>query len=394
MPEAVANPGRPRPTRELIIITTSFPISSDGSEAAGSFVLDVASALADRVSLSVVAPGSTAGRERWSDGFDVFRYAAPAQPLSTLKLWRPRDMAHIAKVLRGGALAVEQAVTNAAAPHLLALWALPSGEWARLAAARHGLPYSIWALGSDIWTLGKLPWVRGRLRRVLQEAHTLYADGLRLADDTRAIARRPVGFLPSSRSIAAADGKTPAPAPPYRLLFLGRWHRNKGVDLLLKALEELGPDDWKHIAEVEIAGGGPMGAHVRRRVAALRARGFPIVVGGFLDKPAATAAIQRCDWVLIPSRVESIPVIYSDAMKMGRPVIAMPVGDLKRLVTDHATGVCAKSVSVPAYAAAIQQALRQSPGNYCEALASMARQFSVTETIVPQIVELVASGRC
>ena len=370
-------------------MTTSFPMSGDGSEAAGSFVSDLVTELAEHASMRVVAPGVADGRERWSPDIEIFRYAAPSRPLSTLKLWNPADAVRIFKVLAAGNRATREATSMGATTHVLALWALPSGAWARAASRVAGVRYSIWALGSDIWTWGKVPWVRRRLRGVLQDADGLFADGIALARDTRAIAGREVTFLPSSRAIAPTGDRAPAVAPPYRLLFLGRWHANKGVDLLLDALDLLDAGDWARIASVDIAGGGPMESQVRQRVAHMRALGLPVEASGFLDKAAAALAFERSDWLLIPSRIESIPVVYSDAMKLGRPVIAMPVGDLPALVRDAETGICAAGVSAPMFARAIRSALDCSPASFAMQLQAMAHRFSLREAIVPSILELV-----
>ena len=58
-----------------------------------------------------------------------------------------------------------------------------------------------------------------------------YSDGIKLAEDTRRIAGREVQFLPSTRRIGRVRSEPPRAAAPYRLLFLGRWHPNKGIDL-------------------------------------------------------------------------------------------------------------------------------------------------------------------
>src|SRR5690606_36196482 len=49
----------------LVIVTSSFPISGDGSEAAGTFVADLAEELAKHVPIRIVAPGRADGREPW-----------------------------------------------------------------------------------------------------------------------------------------------------------------------------------------------------------------------------------------------------------------------------------------------------------------------------------------
>ncbi|MBN8792563.1 MAG: glycosyltransferase family 4 protein [Stenotrophomonas nitritireducens] len=339
----------------LVLVTSSFPIAADGSEAAGSFVADLAQELAKHVHVRVVAPGPQSTREQWSERVEIYRFAAPSHPLSTLRLWHPGDLQCIAQVLRAGQQATDQAVTGA--QHIVALWGLPCGEWARRAASRQGIAYSVWMLGSDVWSLGRIPLLRGALRRVIQQARHAYADGYQLAADAQKIGRTPVAFLPSTRRIDLRDPPPSREQPPYRLLFLGRWHPNKGVDLLLDALGLLGDEDWQRIERVEIQGGGSLEPLVRERVAELQEQGRPVEAGRFLTKPEAEAAIARADWILIPSRIESIPVVFSDAMKLGRPVLATPVGDLPQLLRDGPTGMLADGIEADAFAAAIERLL-------------------------------------
>ncbi len=353
----------------LVLVTTSFPIAGDGSEAAGSFVSDLAEELAKHVPVRVVAPGLSSGREQWAVNVEVFRYAAPGKPLSTLRPWRPVELVEVLCVSRAGAHATREAVSSGATAHILALWALPSGEWARRASRTTGVPYSVWTLGSDIWTLGRIPLIRSLLRRV-----------------------REVEFLPSTRRIELRSERLPADGPPYRFLFLGRWHRNKGVDLLLDALDLLDDHDWSRISCVEIQGGGPLDGFVRERIAALRRRNRPVDAGHFLAKAEAEAAIVRADWVLIPSRIESIPVVFSDAMKLGRPVISMPVGDLPRLLVEHSVGVCSRDVTAAAFVTAMREGLQAGADVYASGIASAATLFSLSGAITPEIFSMMNSA--
>jgi glycosyltransferase involved in cell wall biosynthesis len=378
-------------TPSVVIVTSSFPMAGDGSEAAGSFVADLVDELAKVVHVKVVAPGPDAAIQQWSQHVEVYRYAAPSRALSTLKFWRPSDLWWIARVLRGGLRATRTA-THAGAVHVLALWGLPCGEWVRIAARERGLDYSVWMLGSDVWSLGRLPVLRSMLGRVIRKAAHAYADGYQLADEARRIAGTSVRFLPSTRRIDIRDPAPPRDGGAYRLLFLGRWHPNKGVDLLLDALAMLGDDDWRLIESVQIQGGGPLDAVVRELASALIALGRPVEVGRYLTKPEAEAAIAAADWVLIPSRIESIPVIFSDAVKLGRPVVVMPVGDLPALLGRHAIGVVADDVSSAAYAGAIQAALRQSASSHSLALSGCAREFNLGMISASLIKSFQAGG--
>lgn len=367
-------------TEALVLVTSSFPIRHDGSEAAGSFVADFVEELSLSVPVRVVAPGPAAAHEYLGKQIEIYRYAAPRQALSTLKPWRPQDMRWIARVLRGGLVATQRAVeSGGSAAHILALWGLPCGEWARRVAHKHRLNYSVWLLGSDVWSLGHIPVVRGYLARVIRQARHAYADGYKLAEDGQQIAcqNKEIRFLPSTRKCGLKAPPPPRRAAPYRLLFLGRWHHNKGIDLLLEALELLDDNEWRRIESVGIQGGGPMETLVRERCERLRAAGRPVADGRYLSKPEAEAAIAHADWVLIPSRIESIPVVFSDAMKLGRPVIAAPVGDLPALLGGKACGVLASGTDAPALSRALKSALEQSPHKFSAGVTAAKTAFEL-----------------
>jgi glycosyltransferase involved in cell wall biosynthesis len=200
------------------------------------------------------------------------------------------------------------------------------------AGQRFSIPDSIWALGSDIWTLGKIPIVRGVLRRVLRHAAQRYADGLALKADVERIGGKPCAFLPSCRVLADGRAKTLRDRPPYRLAFLGRWHPNKGIDLLVQALELFGDVDWQRIEAIRIHGGGPLETQVQAQTAPLIQAGRPLTVGGYLDRDGARDLLDWADYVVIPSRMRVFRSSSSDAMQMRCPVIAMPVGDLPQLL--------------------------------------------------------------
>lgn len=376
---------------EILLVTTSYPETADGREAAGSFVADFASELAGHARVTVVAPGR-AGAVGDDGALTVRRFAAPRLPLSLLRPGRPDHWPAILRTLRRGRMAVEAAVAAGAPDHLLALWALPSGHWARAAAAPRGIPYSTWALGSDIWSLARLPVIGRVLAGVLRDARHRFADGYVLARDVERISDAECLFLPSARRLPAVRARSPAAAPPYRLAFLGRWHPNKGVDLLLEALARLGKEDWLRIAEVRICGGGPLETEVRAACAALAAAGRPVRVGGYLDRDEAAKLYAWTDWLLLPSRIESIPVLFSDAMQAARPLVASPVGDLPRLFAAHPVGVLAPEVSASGLAAALGEALGQPPTSYAIGLQAARGEFSVAAA-VERFFETVTAKR-
>ncbi len=376
----------------LLLITTSFPRAGDGSEAAGAFVSDLALEVARHAPVRVVAPGGARETiETWG-AVPVYRYASPDRPLSLLSPKRPSDWPGIFSTLTSLRRQTLHAGSDGRVAHAIALWALPSGWAAASLKSRVGVPYSIWALGSDIWSLGRIPGVRGVLRSVAQGATRRFADGLKLAEDAEHLCGRSFEFLPSTRAIDVPQKPIAANAPPYRFLFLGRWHANKGIDLLLDSLEMLDDQDWDGIAEVHIAGGGPLNDLVLSRVAQLGEAGRPIRLSGYLGNAEASAALARADMLLLPSRIESIPVVFSDAMKAGLPVVSSPVGDLPALIDRFQCGYLAKDVSPQSFAQSIRDAVR---GGVVPCLAGTARAASEfdLESISTELAGLVAGSR-
>ena len=362
--------------RHLVLITTSYPDGAPGSEAAGSFVADFARALAGRLRVTVLAASSRDARE--VDGsLTVRRFAVPRLPLSLLQASRPGDWLPIYRSLRSGSRALEELVANDRPDHILALWALPGGYWANRAGRRHKLPYSVWVLGSDIWTLGRIPLLRRTLSHVLRRADYCYADGLMLASDVERLAERACGFLPSTRRLPPPQINAVASTSPYKLAFLGRWHENKGVDLLLDALCRLTAADWHGINEVRICGGGPLESAVCEAVRSLQDAQRPVTLGGYLGKQGAADLIGWADYLLLPSRIESIPVVFSDAIQLATPVIATPVGDLPRLYREVGFGTLASAATAAAFADALRAGLAQDASGFAARLESARKYFDL-----------------
>jgi len=230
--------------------------------------------------------------------------------------------------------------------------------------------------------------VRNVLRYTLKNATHCFADGLQLAKDVRVISGRKCQFLPSSRHLPVSGEKDLATQPPYNLAFLGRWHPNKGVDLLIEALQLLHDEDWLRIREVRIFGGGPLEDVVTEGVRLLRIKKRPVIIGGYLNRQEAADLLVWADYLLLPSRMESIPVIFSDALQANCPIIAMPVGDLPRLMTSKPVGVLANRLSATSFSTAVHMALETSPFDFTVDLNNMLSNFNVTKT-ANHIIKLI-----
>ena len=367
--------------KHIAIISTSFPSANDGSEAAGSFVADFAIELSSHIQVTVIAPSLTSYEERISPSLSIKRFQVPHLPLSVLKPSKPKDWLAIINTLNAGKFAIEQLVRETTVDYIFAFWALPSGYWAKIIGKTYNIPYFTWSLGSDIWSLGKIPIIKNVLKSVLKASHSNFADGYLLKEAVEKISGKQCFFLPSTRSLNVTEKKLLAEKSPYRLAFLGRWHPNKGIDILLESFTKLSHSDWENIEEVKICGGGGLEKEITLACDNLKAQGHPITQCGYLTKEEATKLFIWADYILIPSRIESIPVVFSDAMKCSSPVICMPVGDLYRLLEEYEVGVLAKEVSVIAFANAISMAIQNSPKQYKNDLKQAEQVFSLSHSV-------------
>lgn len=365
--------------KHIAIITTSYPISRDGSEAAGIFVFDFVEKLSKIAKVTVVAPGHNTDIESIHDTLKIHRFYSPRIPLSLLRVSNPIHWYAIYQILKGGLKVTENIAREETLDHILALWVLPSGYWAYKIGKRFKIPYSTWALGSDIWNLSKIPIVKSVLKIVLSNSFLNFADGYQLKDDVEKISEKECLFLPSTRRLHLNTKKILSSSPPYRLVFLGRWHRNKGIDLFLEGLELLQNNTWKLIKDIRIFGGGPLKKSVEKSVNALVQQRRPITMGGYLNTDEAVDLLLSADYLMIPSRIESIPVIFSDGMKCSCPVVAMPVGDLPQLIKEFQCGLCAKEVNALAFSVALEAIFSFPPDTFSEGMIKARKSFNIDD---------------
>jgi glycosyltransferase involved in cell wall biosynthesis len=364
----------------ILLISTSYPDQTPGSEAAGSFVAEFAEGLARHLRVSVLAPGSRDDEEHRGN-LVIHRFAVPKLPLSLLTPKNPSHWGDIFKTISAGQKAVEKMITKERFDHILALWALPSGYWARTALKRQGISYSTWTLGSDIWAVAHVPLIRNLLKSVLRQSQHRFADGYLLMEDVERLSGERCEFLPSCRRLPVSEDKKLATSPPYKLAFLGRWHPNKGIDILMDSLLLLNNQDWEKIGEVRIFGGGPLEERVISGHKKLEASGRPVRLGGYLGKKEAAELLLWADYLLLPSRIESIPVIFSDAMQARCPIIATPVGDLPRLFNTYKVGNLATKTNPLAFAMCLTGTLEHPPAEFHGGLFEAAKEFDISSAV-------------
>jgi len=256
--------------KKICIITSSFPSRKNESTSAGVFVRDFALLLAEKnFDVHVLAPQTKTSRYD-DDRIHVhfFPWIGGEMGLSSYNPKNPSHFIKLISVVISGLRFSNKIVNENKIDHCLAMWAVPAGLFAYVAKFFRKTPYTVWTLGSDIWKIQDYPLGKLILNKVLKNASNLFADGLVLANDVKNISSRKCEFLASSR-ILSKDLKEPDyskfDSSKTNFMYLGRYHENKGTDLLIKAISLLSKEE-REKSLFHIFGGGPLESKIKKLV--------------------------------------------------------------------------------------------------------------------------------
>lgn len=123
----------------------------------------------------------------------------------------------------------------------------------------------------------------------------------------------------------------PKTSPPLyqsikKILFVGRLHPIKGLELLLRSLDYLSKfrDDF----ELHIVGDGPLIHKLKNYAVNYKVRFY-----GFLSKREIAELMRRSAFLVLPSYQENLPCVVIEAHMAGLPVVASRVGGVVELIT-------------------------------------------------------------
>lgn len=189
-----------------------------------------------------------------------------------------------------------------------------------------------------------------------------------------------VVVLPNAVEAPAMPPAYPTARGPLRLLFVGRFAFNKGLDLLLQVarrLEQEGRTDQVHF---RLAGDGPM-------MKELSASTWPANVEllGRVDDAQLEAAYAWCHALVLPTRFEGMPTVVLEAMARARPALVSDVGASAELV-DASNGLLLRKGDADQLYRAIM-ALAGMSTNDRLALGSASRQRVMDRYTWPKVTQ-------
>ncbi|HTE40566.1 MAG TPA: glycosyltransferase family 4 protein [Steroidobacteraceae bacterium] len=184
------------------------------------------------------------------------------------------------------------------------------------------------------------------------------------------------------------DQPLPWPSlPALKLAFVGRLEGVKGLDVLI---EVLAADSWRAREwSLTVCGEGPDRTQLEQLT---RERGLAdrIQFAGFVTDITTVWAAHHI--LVMPSRMEGIPIALTEAMLCGRPAVATPVGGIPDTINNGITGYLAASSNADDFALALERmwtdrealAIR---GDAAFAAASQSRDAHPAGTLVRWLTE-------
>lgn len=142
--------------------------------------------------------------------------------------------------------------------------------------------------------------------------------------------------IPSCVSLAAFEAVASLrPAGPVTIGAIGRFHEQKGFDILVDAFVSATPTNTRLL----LVGDGP-----DRDLLVAKAKGHPqISFMPYTENPADSLAM--CDVIAMPSRWEPYGLVALEAMAAKRPVICASVDGLKQHIDEGAAAIAENTVA-------------------------------------------------
>ena len=156
-----------------------------------------------------------------------------------------------------------------------------------------------------------------------------------------------MGEMGGIGDLGGARGEAPV------LLAAGRLTRQKGFDLLLRALPAV--VEQLPGLRVLIAGEGPERRALTGQAARLRLQERVRFLG---ERGDLAVLFAGADGFVLPSRDEGSPYVLLEAMALGLPVVATDVGGVRALLDGGSNGLLVRAGDPPALAAAILRLLQ------------------------------------
>lgn len=337
---------------KLLLISNRYPSNSD--DGASPFVYDFVKRLRNnQIDVTVLTPFHQS--DKYDEDYEAVRFiwSESKKTIGSLPKYSPLSWYKIYKYFNNGWNRTKTLHEEKNFDFTLALWAAPSGIFAKKLKEQSGVPYAVWCLGSDIHSYAQLPIAGKKIIEVLKMADRVYSDGVALGELAEELSGCQYHFLPSMRKVDFHEEEKVR----SENLFVcpGRVCKSKGVFDLVKAFHLIsrefpswslcfigdGPDIYKLQEQIDKHG-------LEDKVKNL----------GFLPRDKMFRIVSSAAAVVIPTHADSLPLTYGEAMQLKKPVLVTDIGDLKHFTEKYKTGIVVPPKSPTELAGAMRRIIQ------------------------------------
>ena len=360
----------------ICVITSTFPTNE--ADPIGGFILDFCLKLSEYHKVSVIT-------QKRSDEYKInrkinlvtFDWTGNRIPLADLKFYKPNHLYHFFSLTINARKTIKSFLRSSNIDYTFALWAIPSGILSYYLFRKNNTPYDVWCLGSDIWKHKDNFLTKSLLIRILTNSKNLYADGFEFCNEIETLSKKQCLFLPSSRVIRKTEVEDGAKGKK-RFVFIGRYHYNKGPDILIEAIKNL-PQQILEKSEFVFFGTGLL---KKQLIESLNKKILPhVYIHDILDNESIYSTLAYAHFLIIPSRFDSIPVILSDSLQCLTPIIGADIGDLGPVIKKYHLGFTFKKEDSIELAEKISEAFYQNKEKYINDIQKALLLFSVDHAV-------------
>jgi glycosyltransferase involved in cell wall biosynthesis len=133
--------------------------------------------------------------------------------------------------------------------------------------------------------------------------------------------------LPTFRKVCAPAGVRTEKREGSSFLFVGRHHKIKGLDTLIDAVIRLEHSFPNARYNLTVVGDGELTSQMKNMIDE-NGLGNKVTFTGKIADGRLYELYSEADCVVIPSRSESIPLVFSEALQFNKPMIVTDVGDM------------------------------------------------------------------
>lgn len=347
---------------KIAVLTHNFFTNKRERKNAGVFIYDFVQALSEEKKWKVlVFFFDFEGKQRnmSKDGVTIFTPKNALKKLGTWSIFSPLSIYYFLQTMREIKKLTELFVKKRKISFMLACWALPAGLIAYHIKKRLHIPYAVWCLGSDINIFARIPFLKTMIIQSLNEASIIFVNSNHLGKRVKHLTGRDSIFLPAVTEFN--DKKTlhiKKREKMYYLLYVGRFEKIKGVDILLHALTFINTNKYNVV--LWLGGDGSLAKSMQKFI---DQKGLvnKVFLLGTLNRDQIIAYMNSADLLIVPSRNESLPLVLIEAGKLGLPIVATNVGDNKRFIKQYGAGIIAKPGSPRSLATGIKRGLDTLP---------------------------------